>query len=76
MVDALKTCDGDHKKTFIKSGLRSALNGLPVSILNGLSAIRESFEVAIVQVTTALKLLATIALVAARDTTVIAFIAL
>lgn len=61
VADALGTCGVDHNKAFFKAASRSALNRQLVSILDDTSGISESFEDAIIQVTTALKLLAIIA---------------
>lgn len=55
VLDALKPCDVDYNKAFVKGTLKSALKGLLVSILDDSSGIKESFEVAIPQVETAPK---------------------
>lgn len=44
VIDTLKTCDVDHNKALTEGELRSALNSLPLSILEDESGIRESFE--------------------------------
>lgn len=60
VLDALETCDVDKNEAFIKSALKSALNGLLVSILDDATDIRDSFENTIIQVATAPKSLAAI----------------
>lgn len=49
VINAIKRCDVDHNKTFVKETFRCHLNTLMLSITKKSSGMRESFEPAIVQ---------------------------
>lgn len=68
VVDTLETYDVDRNKAFFKAALKSVLNELVVFILDDSSEIRESFNDAIIQVTTVPNSLAIIAPAVAKDT--------
>lgn len=68
MADDLKSSDMNYSKVFIKSTLRSSLNGFLIRILNDSSGITGSFEDATIQVATTFKSLPLILPVVASDT--------
>lgn len=75
VVNALKICHVDHNKAGIKGALRSALFELLVSISDDTSAMKKYFEYSTVQVATAPKSLARVALPVVRGATAMASIA-
>lgn len=56
VVDALKPCDVDHNKSFIKCPSLSAFNGLPIESLKNKIGIRELSRNSIGQVFTCKKM--------------------
>lgn len=75
VTNALKTCDANHNKAFLKGALYSALKTLLLSIMENSSEIKESFEKPIVQAATATKMLATITAAITKNAAMMARIA-
>lgn len=70
VINALETCDINHNEVCIKSALKSAPNGLLISVMDSPLEIRKSFKVAVIQLASSPRLLTTIAVAVARNAAV------